>query len=713
MLRDFGIRRGGIMNRIVKSVMILVVAFGCVSLLFAQPNESSNRDLERTWEEKVTTPSKREQKVEEAPANVTVITADELKKMGYLNFVDVLRDVVGLDINNPGQGQMDFGLRGINGRQSMGKYFQVLLDGHDMSWRQFYRNHISTAWIPLDAVEQIEIVRGPSSALWGANAYLGMINIITKSPDDEESASASIAGGAFNTLVGSASVTQKIGNKASLSFFSSYYSDNIPVNVYEWSEAAGDDVNLNSNERVNSNVYLKLRIGDFSLAAHTSRADTYQAISTFSVGADYTRFVMDKNYLVLGWEHRFQKDVHVALSGYYDHHAWGKGAQYEDNPYNGLITDPGNPLPDSHYVRQMSGGDDVFGFQSRVSYSLSENFTLVGGFDYETRDITRWHYPEVWAANGLDTPKFRTHVWGVYAQGDYAPLYWARINVCLRHDFHSDFQSVDSPRFALILTPQKNIFVKLLYGTAFKAPSIHELYYFRENAYYGNPTLDPEKNETMEIQLGYKLEGIGSVTASLFDVEMNDVIAYTRRNATDPLISEDEFPLSQRPDGSTDYNQQDNVGHWKTTGIELALKVQPWENLIVYANGTYRKAKDMDTDNRLYYSADTKGAIGVRYNLREKAFLTFQVRYTGDRALPYYEFNEPGSPWQVLNDPTLEAPGYCTADFAMCIPELVEGLDLTLRAVNLFDKDGYNAGREVLYSLPSRSFFVKLKYSFD
>lgn len=706
-------RKGGVMNHFFRSVFIVVVVLVAVSILHPeQQAELSDEEMEHIWNEKVVTPSKMEQTAKEAPANVTVITGDELKKMGYHNFVEVLRDIVGMDVNNPGQGQMDFGLRGINETLSMGKYFQVLLDGQDMSWRQFYRNHVSTAWIPLDAVERIEIVRGPSSALWGANACLGMINIITKSAEKGEGISVSFTGGSFDTYNANGSIVQRIGNKASLSFFSSYYTDDIPRKVSEWSDVAGSDVILHSNERINSNVYLKLSMGDFFLAGGLNSADSYQAISTFAVGADYTRFVMDKKFLVLGWEHNLKGDIRLKLSGYYDHYAWGKGAQYEDNPYNGVITDPGSPPLDGHYIRHMKGGDDVFGFKSQVNYSVSENLAFVGGFDYETRSFTRWYYPEVWAAAGLDTPEFDTNLWALYLQGDYAPLSWARINASFRHDVHSTYKSVNSPRFSLVLTPQENIFVKLLYGTAFKAPSMHELYYFRANAYYGNPSLTPEKNETMEIQLGYKLKGLGEITASLFDVEMRDVIAYTQRQGSDPLISEDEFPLSQRPDGTTDYNQQDNIGHWKTRGIEVTLKVMLFDNLTVFASGTYREARDADTDIRLNYTAEKSGAIGLRYNLKEKAFFTLQTRYTGESLLPYTEFNEPGSPYQVLNDPTLSAPGYITADFALYLPEIVKGLDLTVRAVNLFDKDGYDAGREVLYSVPARSIFVKLGYSF-
>jgi outer membrane cobalamin receptor len=706
-------RKGGIMNHFFKSVFILVVVlFAVTSLHSEQQAEPSDAEMEQIWSKKVITPSKMEQTANEAPANITVITADELKKMGYHNFVDVLRDIVGMDVNNPGQGQMDFGLRGINETLSMGKYFQVLLDGYDMSWRQFYRNHVSTAWISLDAVERIEIIRGPSSALWGANACLGMINIITKSPERGEGMYASFTGGSFDTYSANGSIIQKIGNNASLSFFSSYYTDDIHRKVSEWSDVADSDVILNSNERANSNIYLKLNIGDFSLAGGLSSADSYQAISSFAVGADYTRFIMDKKFLVLGWEHRLNEDIQLKLSGYYDHYAWGKGAQYEDNPYNGVITDPGSPPLEGHFIRHMKGGDDVFGFKSQVNYSVSENLTFVGGFDYETRNFTRWYYPEVWAAVGLDTPEYKTNLWAVYLQGDYAPISWARINACLRHDVHSTYKSIDSPRIALVLTPQENVFIKFLYGTAFKAPSIHELYYFRQNAYYGNPTLKPEKNRTMEIQFGYKLKGRGEITASFFDVEMRDVIAYTQRPGSDPLISEDEFPLSQRPDGTTDYNQQDNIGHWKTRGIELTLKVLPFDNFTVFASGTYREAKDVDNDIRLNYTAEKSGAVGIRYNLKDRAFFTLQARYTGESLLPYTEFNEPGSPYQVLNDPTLSAPGYVTADFAVYFPEIMKGLDLTIRAVNLFDKDGYDAGREVLYSLPSRSIFVKLGYNF-
>lgn len=672
---------------------------------------TSNIDEFTFGEIMVVSAAKQEQKLRESPANVTVITMEEINKMGYVDIVELLHDIMGIDINDPGQGQLDVGMRGINDRMAMGKHFQMLLDGHDMSWKQFYRNHISTAWIPLDAIDRIEIVRGPSSALWGANAFLGTINIITKSAKNNEDIYASATKGSFETFNGSLQVMKKIGNQGGISVFTSQFRDKLPRKIKEWSDIAKRDVILNANDRMNSNIYFKLSYGEVSIVGHQSRADAYQSVSSFSVGANYTRFVMDKKYFILGWQHQSSDKFSTKISGYYDYYSWGKGAQYEDNPYSGAMVDPGTSSS-GHFVMQMDAKDDILGIQSQANFKPSQRFSLIFGVDYEKNKVVRWYYPEVWNVENLEIPKFKTTIWAVYVQSEITPIDWIKLSAGIRHDVHSIYKQVTNERIALILTPVKNIFVKALYGTAFKAPSIHELYYYRKNAYYGNPAITPEKNNTAELQIGYALGNLVELTTSIFKIDISDIIIYQKRSKSEPLIGEEDFPESQRPDGTKDYSQQINKGQWQSKGVEGEIKVNFNKQLMLYADATYRKALNVDTDEKLYYTADKQAKIGLRYFVSNKAYITLQARYVGHRTLPEVKFNEPDAPWQVTTDPTLSAPAYSTVDLAIFYPNLLKGLDFTTRIVNLLDKDQFYAGREVLYSLPSRAFLVKFGYHF-
>ncbi len=677
-----------------------------------KPSATQLAEEEFTFGEMVVvSAAKQEQKLKESPANITVITADEIKKMGYSDFVELLRDVIGIDVNDPGQGQLDVGMRGVNDRMSMGKHFQMLLDGHDMGWKQFYRNHISTAWISLDAIDRIEIVRGPSSALWGANAFLGTINIITKSPLQNEGNEASFMRGSFDSYLGNLQIRKKFEGKGGLAFFSTLHRDNLPKKVKEWSDIAGSDVILNSNDRVNSNIYFNFHYNDFSFIGHLSRADAFQSISSFSVGAHLTRFVMDKKYFIANWEHRFEPNLVIKVAGYLDYYNWGKGAQYENNPFAGAMVDPATAAS-GHFVRQMDGRDNVIGLQGQINFRPASRVSLILGVDYEGNDVIRWYYPEVWEADRLAVPKFKTDIKATYLQGEVIPFDWLKVTGGLRYDVHSVFKDVLNERLALVLTPLKNLYVKALFGTAFKAPSIHELYYFRKNAYYGNPNIKPETNQTLELQLGYALGNLFEVSTSAFMIDIDDIIAYQKRLKTQPLIGADAFPESQRPDGTKDYNQQANIGQWRSQGVEGEVKLNLSKQLMCYGDVTYRKAEDVLATSRLFYTADKQGRAGVRFFAANRVYLTLQGRYTGTRYLPVLKFNEPGAPWQVASDPTTTAPAYITLDFAAYYPNFVKGLDVTLRLVNLLDSDLYDAGREVLFSLPSRGGFLKFSYHF-
>ncbi len=133
-----------------------------------------------------------EQKITEAPSSISVVSADELKQRPYTTLIDAVRDIEGVDVGETSDktGQRTISIRGMGS-----DYTLVLIDGrrqnnhgdiypNDFGGNQF--NHIP----PLDAIERIEVIRGPASTLYGADALGGVVNIITKKVTDRWTASA-------------------------------------------------------------------------------------------------------------------------------------------------------------------------------------------------------------------------------------------------------------------------------------------------------------------------------------------------------------------------------------------------------------------------------------------------------------------------------------------------------------------------------------------
>lgn len=167
--------------------------------------------LEELYGEPVTTSvTGNPQKARNAPANLTITTADDIRRSGANNIPDILRFVTGLDVRRYGAAQADVAIRGYN--QPDNPRLLVLVNG-----RQVYNNiygYVAWSVIPvqLEEIRQIEVVRGPNTALFGFNAASGVINIITYDPLFDQVNAGTLRFGSQNLLQGSAVATIHAGD---------------------------------------------------------------------------------------------------------------------------------------------------------------------------------------------------------------------------------------------------------------------------------------------------------------------------------------------------------------------------------------------------------------------------------------------------------------------------------------------------------------------
>ncbi|MHB8875466.1 MAG: TonB-dependent receptor plug domain-containing protein, partial [Myxococcaceae bacterium] len=138
-------------------------------------------DLQELLALPIISSAKVEQSVAQAPAVVTVVTEEEIRSRGYTSLAQVLRVVPGLyDVYD--QVTHNVGVRGINGgARAAGNGLKVMIDGEPVDFRPTTGNFFGEELIPIEAVKRVEIIRGPASALYGANAFLGVVNVITRS----------------------------------------------------------------------------------------------------------------------------------------------------------------------------------------------------------------------------------------------------------------------------------------------------------------------------------------------------------------------------------------------------------------------------------------------------------------------------------------------------------------------------------------------------
>ena len=670
-----------------------------------KPDKKEAEEEEEVKEVVVITSTRTPQRVEEAPSIVSVITRQEILEMGYRSLGEVLRNVPGFGINDNGHWP-DTGVRGINDRTTYGDKIQMLLDGHNMSWRQFNRNYHNPTWVAMEDISRVEVIRGPGAALWGANALTGVVNIVTRDWTDLDGAE--VVAGADHRFA-SQFISARAGTRlGQASFYASlsYYADNadsILAPFREFQRLDGSILRVVGDSENGVTLALKARYKWFTFGFHKSRYDTNAPLSTFSVlGGDDSRFVTDRHIARVSFEKMLLPGFELLAQFDFDDYRFADGTVYEDNPGAATTSDPATG-GSGRFLRKMAAADHRFEWKLQASYMPTLNFHALAGVELEYLDLTRWHFPEVWRANNLKTPEFSNLHLGAYLQGQYSPVDLLGITAGVRLDYDQIYGFVPTPRAGLVLRLPKGINLKGLFGMAYKAPSFHDLYYFRKNAYYGNPNLAPERSYTGELQACYRYPGFLDIRVTGFYTHIDNLIGYTERNKDEPLISAGGFPSSQLPDKTKAYNQKVNKQYVTSMGGELEVLVQPHKRITIGLQGTYRRPRDHNGD-RLYYSARwvVGGSLSVR--LHRHLLVTFRGLGVDNKQVKSRKLSEAGFPtWTEAQDPTLSAPPYFVGTFVLRAHDLIrDGIGLHLKLDNFTNGDYWDAGRELLY--PQRRF---------
>ncbi len=296
-----------------------------------EPTEPGGESV--PYEETVVTASRRAQSTLEAPNATTVITAEEIRLSGARSLPELLRRVPGAEVMMMGVGSANVSFRGFN--QRIANKVLVLLDG-----RTEYQDFLGiTLWpaipIGLEEIERIEVIRGPGSALYGANAMLGVINIITRPPGTGP-------GGELNAVAGS-------GNLAGGSFVASggdklarYRASVGYLQEHKWSRDFADG-RPDVAPRVGDSM-LGLRSARANLTTHHAFGRTVSVSTSGGVNRLFTEIYplgLLRNFYLDGVSGYAKADLNAGplkLKGFWNHLSAVSGPQYEPVGQRSLAT---------------------------------------------------------------------------------------------------------------------------------------------------------------------------------------------------------------------------------------------------------------------------------------------------------------------------------------------------------------------------------------
>jgi outer membrane cobalamin receptor len=198
-----------------KITLVLAIVFSALAAV-AQPvadtvarREDDIISLEDLMKAKVTVASQNEQTLRETPGVVTIITAKEIRSMGARDLIDVLRMVPGLDFAHDIDGVIGMGIRGNWAQEAK---VMLMVDGMDMTEVSYGSQQFSSHY-PLDIIERIEIIRGPGSTIYGGNASLAVINIITRDAKKVNGVGAVVNYGQMKNSLGRLNATINAGRE--------------------------------------------------------------------------------------------------------------------------------------------------------------------------------------------------------------------------------------------------------------------------------------------------------------------------------------------------------------------------------------------------------------------------------------------------------------------------------------------------------------------
>ncbi len=426
------------------------------------------------------------QKATQAPSNVTVLTSADIRAYGWRTLADALRSIRGLYTSND-RSYSYLGARGFLRSGDLNTRFLLQIDGTRINDPVFDQAQLGGEFpLDLDLVDRIEFVPGPGSSIYGANAFFGVINVITRRAADLEGTRGTLEAGQAGTRSGSATYGWRGGDAELLLSASRGLSDGRDLYFPEF-EGTAQGLDW---ERI-SRLYARGQIGEWSVTllhgARTKGMATASYGQPFNVPGGQT---LDRLRLAeLGYRSQVLP-MHGELTGrlyHGDYHYEGRFVNHE--PFGSINLDQ---------TRARWWGADV-----NLFLQLTAAHKLVIGAEYQYNSkLTLQNYDIEPRIVYLDDVAYGKRL-GIYAQDEITLAEGVLLNAGLRYDRESSTGGVFSPRLALIAEVARETTLKAIYGSAFRAPNSYELFYGidGQGGQLANPNLGRERIRSHELSL--------------------------------------------------------------------------------------------------------------------------------------------------------------------------------------------------------------------
>ncbi|MBY0237969.1 MAG: TonB-dependent receptor [Burkholderiaceae bacterium] len=644
-----------------------------------------------------------------APAIASVITAADIANMGASDLDQVLESIPGIHVMRSANSYAPlYVMRGVYSQFAP----QVLVMQNGIPVTTLYTGNKGNVWggFPVDHIARIEIIRGPGSALYGSDAFAGVINIITKSAADVAGAEFGVRGGTFRTREAWAQYGGVLG----------------PLEVAAYlrvGATSGQDGLLAADAQTRNDALFGTRVSQApgAVAAGYRAADLQLEAAygrwrgrfgaklrdALDAGAGIAQALdpvgqsrSDRITSSLAWT-----DPEFAAN-------WGLGVSLSSQHYAQEIPQPffllpaGVRLPTGTFPQGMIGAPEFWERIVRASahadYSgLPQHQIRIGiGHDdvhmYRVRERRNFSY----TANGTPVPlpslqdrsqidpfiqPQRRRIDYLYLQDEWRLAADWNLTTGVRHDHYSDFGGTTNPRVALVWDAHFDLTAKLLYGRAFRAPSFTESHNVNNPVALGNPDLKPETNSTLEASLAWQVQADWQANLTLYRYAMANII----RTVANPVAGT----------GAT-YR---NIGNQSGRGLELESTWTAHSALRLHGNYSWQRSIDDATGADAGYAPHHHVAGRADWQVASALMLSPQFNWVAGRK-------------RAAGDNRTPIADYHTVDLALSTHHGKRRWNFTATVRNLFNRDvrepSLAPGLALPYDLPMAPRTLSLQASF-
>lgn len=583
---------------------LLLAAIGLaipVASAFAQEHDELSGEVTLFQEvPSVSGASRYEQDPREAPASISVITQDDIRRFGYRTLGEALGSARGL-FTSYDRNYTYLAVRGFTLPGDYNTRILLLVDGHRLNDNIADAAYIGTeAALDLSLVDRIEIIRGAASSLYGTNAFYAVVNVITRSGRSLQGGEVRADAGSFGSYGGRMAYGQRAPGGAEFlvggGFFTTAGQD---FYFSEFDSPATNDgraVGLDGDR--SADAFAKLSYEGWSFEAGVQGRRKEVPTASFETTFDDPRLATrDAHAFAVGrYDRPFADLSKVSVSLAFDRHRYSGTYPYDDVLQRDRQSGDWWTL-ETQYVRPVGGGHKV----------------MVGG---ELRWNTRQEqalFDENPYVSYLDDRR-TSKVWALFIQDEFRITPSLLLNAGLRHDSYDTFGGTTNPRAALIYSLDQATTLKALYGRAFRAPNRYELYSQDGGlTQKPSPALRPETIESFELVAERQLAPGLRAAVSGYRFDAADLIQLT----TDPNDSLLIF---------------DNLNRVRSTGLELETVASLGE-LTARASYALQRVRDLAADATPVNSPTHVGRLGVSAPLvRDRLRASAEARFLSERA---------------------------------------------------------------------------------